>query len=105
MRFIFMKKQIQKRLHKHGGSKAVDLPSAFIKKLSNDRVNIEMKGDTIIIRGVSHLDNLEAEPNFQLFIECLLQDALKNPDKLTDIRKLWDSEWDDLLEGVIIDEE
>lgn len=96
---------MQKRLHKHGGSKAVDLPASFIKKLSSDVVNIEIKGESLIIRGETELDRLESDANFKFFIDCLMQDALKNPQRLKDIREIWDEEWEDLLKGVSTDDE
>ena len=97
--------RIQKRLHQHGGSKALDLPISFIKKLSTDTVSIEEKDDCLIIRPQSELTAMESDPLFTQFIQSLFLDAMKHPEKLKDLEEIWDDEWDDLLEGVPDDEE
>ncbi len=100
-----MGKHLQKRLHQHGGSKALDLPSSFVKKLSNDYVKIEERENCLIIHPECELTSMESDPHFAHFIECLLMDAMANPAKLKDAKEIWDAEWDDLLKGVSEDEE
>lgn len=39
-------------------------------------------------------------PQFQLFISAIFQNAMKNPNNLKDLEKVWDKEWDELLDGV-----
>lgn len=99
-----MKRTFQKRLHQHGGSKALDLPATFVRKMPTDYVDIEEREDCLIIRINSELDSLESEPLFTNFINTILADAMEHPEKLKDIREIWDSEWDDLLKGVSEDE-
>ena len=95
---------IRKRLHKHGGSKAIDLPNSFIKKLSSDYVEIIESEGKLIIQPESQLDRLEEEPLFEKFVHLLYEDALKNPLKLKDLKEVWGHEWDELLMGVRDDE-
>ncbi len=96
---------IQKRIHQHGGSKALDLPASFIKRLSSDVVFIEEKENCLIIRPQDNLTAMETDPLFSKFIQSLCIDALKHPEKLKDIETVWDEEWEDLLDGVSDEEE
>lgn len=96
---------LQKRLHQHGGSKALDLPSSFIRKLSTDFVLIEEKDNCLIVRPQDNLTAMESDPLFTQFIQSLFVDAMKHPEKLKDLEEVWDKEWDDLLDGVSDDEE
>lgn len=96
---------LQKRLHQHGGSKALDLPVSFVKKMSNDFVLVEEKGNCLIIRPQDELTAMESDPHFTQFIQCLFHDALKHPEKLKGLEEVWDAEWEDLLEGVSDDDE
>lgn len=43
---------------------------------------------------------MESDPCFSLFIEPLLQDAMKNPSQLKNLEEVWDKEWDELRSGV-----
>lgn len=95
---------LQKRLHQHGGSKALDLPVSFIKKMSTDFVLIEEKGNCLIIRPQDELTAMESDPLFTQFIQSLFLDAMKCSEKLKDLEEVWDNEWDDLLEGVSDDD-
>lgn len=96
---------LQKRLHQHGGSKAIDLPVSFIKKLSSDIVMIEERDNCLIIWPQEGLNAMEVDPIFKQFIQSILLDAMQHPEKLKDLEEVWDKEWDDLLEGVSDDEE
>jgi hypothetical protein len=62
----------KKKLFKHGGSKAVDLPmEAFA--------------------------NMESDAQFHLFLEALFQDAMEHPEQLKNLEEVWDEEWEELL--------
>lgn len=96
---------LQKRLHRHGGSKALDLPVGFVKKMSTDFVLIEEKEDCLVIRPQDGLTVMESDPIFTQFIHSLFLDAMKHPEKLKNLEEIWDAEWEDLLKGVSDDEE
>ena len=90
----------KKNLFTHGGSKAIDLPKeAFVDKLEKDEVTIEITEEGLFIP-FDHLTNMESDPQFQLFIEAIYQNAMKNPDQLKNLEEVWDKDWEDLLEGV-----
>lgn len=89
-----------KKLFKHGGSMAVSLPSEAVKKLRAEKVSIEIRNDGIFIPFELSHDTLETDPLFQTFVEAICKNALENPDQLLDSSKVWDSEWDNLLDGV-----
>jgi len=94
----------EKKLFKHGGSFAIDLPSDFAKN-AGDKVIIQYDSDTLIVRKNTDLDTIESEPEFKTFVKALLEDALKNPTKLKAMNQVWDKEWDELLKGVEVDHE
>ena len=97
---------MRKRLFSHGGSKAVDLPISFVRKLPSNSVRLEEKNGYLFITPDEDIfTSMESEPFFAQFIEALLLDAMSNSKKLKDIENVWDSDWDELLEGVIDDEE
>jgi virulence-associated protein VagC len=92
---------MRKKIFSHGGSKSVDLPMSFIYSLSSNYVNIEEQSDgTLLIRPVDELTSLESDPLFTQFLEALYLDTLKHPEKLKNIKEVWDEEWEQLLEGV-----
>lgn len=91
---------MQKKLFKHGGSYAVDLPMSFVRDLRSKTVVIESREDRIVIAPKRELDTIEQEPEFKTFVAALLQDALRRPAKLREAKEVWDKEWDDLLKGV-----
>lgn len=89
----------KRKLFNHGGSKAVNLPKEASKIFGNQEVIVEIRENGVFI----HLDtfaNLESDPNFNLFVDALIQDAMQNPDQLQDLEDVWDKEWDQLLKGV-----
>lgn len=94
----------EKKLFKHGGSLAVDLPKAFVKGKGIE-VIIKYDQEKIIIIPKSGLDNMESEPGFQTFIKALVADSLKHPEKLKDIHQVWDEEWDELLRDVPVEDD
>jgi len=95
-----MRSGIRKRLHRHGGSKAIDLPASFVKNLQTDYVTIEEKNGALIIRSMDELSSMESDPNFLHFIDCIYADALANPSKLVQLEEVWDEEWKNLLVDV-----
>ncbi len=94
----------EKKLFKHGGSFAIDLPGDFVKN-AGDRVIIQYDNETLIIRKNTDLDTIESEPEFKTFVKALLEDVFKNPKKLKEMNQVWDKEWDELLKGVEVDHE
>ena len=94
-----------KKLFKHGGSYAVDIPMDFVKRTGVTEVILESTPKGIRIRPKTELDNIETEPLFGEFIQALAVDAMKHPQKLHDVKEVWGKEWDELLKGVEADEE
>jgi len=95
---------IEKKLFKHGGSYAIDLPKEFVGA-GNTEIIIKYDKDRLIMVSKSKLDNIESEPEFKMFIQALVADSLKHPQKLQDMNKVWDKEWDVLLAGVDAEDE
>ena len=93
-----------KKLFKHGGSQAINLPREFSKNLTDNEVFIEVSPHEIVIRNKSKLDTIESEPHFATFIKAIARDAMKNPQKLRNLNEVWGSGWDKLLEGVSADD-
>ncbi len=89
-----------KKLFKHGGSYAVDIPINFVKQTGNYEVVLEITGSKLSIRHKSELDELESEPLFAGFIQAIVVDAMKHPEKLRQSGEVWDKEWNELLKGV-----
>ena len=95
---------IEKKLFKHGGSYALDLPKEFIKS-RNGKVIVKYDKNRLVIFSKDSLENLESEPNFKLFVKALVEDSLKHPEKLKDMNQVFDKEWDDLLKDVNVEHE
>lgn len=94
---------MKKKLFKHGGSYAVDLPVSFVRELGSRSVTVEVERGRIVISASRELDSIEAEPEFKAFVASLLRDAMKRPEKLRDAKDVWKKEWKDLLKGVPVD--
>lgn len=94
-----------RRLFKHGGSYALDIPMAFVKAAGTTEVILESAHKRLSIRPKTELDTIESEPLFAEFISALAVDAMKHPEKLHEVKEIWDKEWDELLKGVTADEE
>jgi len=94
-----------KKLFKHGGSYAVDIPMDFVKNIGTTEVILESTLKKLNIRPKTELDTMETEPMFAEFISALAVDAMKHPEKLHEAKDVWDKEWGELLKGVITDEE
>jgi virulence-associated protein VagC len=95
---------IEKKLFKHGGSYAVDLPKEFVGS-GNTEIIIKYDKDRLIIVSKNTLENIESEPEFKMFVQALVADSLKNPHKLQDMNGVWDKEWDALLKDVDAEDE
>ncbi len=93
-----------KKLFRHGGSYAIDLPMSFVRHSPAKEVLVEEEGDKIVLHHVSDLDTIESEPEFALFVRALMADALKHPGRMKQAKEVWDKEWDRLLKGVNADE-
>ena len=93
-----------KKLFKHGGSYAVDIPIDFIKQTKSHEVILEVVGQKINIRHKTELDTMESEPLFATFIQALAADAMKHPEKLRQAKEVWNKEWGGLLKGVTADD-
>lgn len=91
---------MKKKLFKHGGSYAVDLPASFVRELGSKTVELAMERDKVVIGARRDLDSIEDEPEFKLFIAALLHDAMKRPEKLRDAGDVWKKEWRELLKDV-----
>lgn len=94
-----------KKIFKHGGSYAVDLPINFIKHMECKEVILEYSPKKVSISPKTELDNIESEPMFSSFINALAADAMKCPEKLRDVKEVWDKEWDELLKDVSVNGE
>ena len=94
-----------KKLFKHGGSYAVDIPIEFIRQTGAKEVIIESTSKSIRIRPNTELDTIESDPLFSKFIHALAVDAMKHPERLHNVKEVWDQEWDELLKDVEIDED
>lgn len=96
---------MSRKLFKHGGSYAVDIPMDFVKRAGAKEVILESTPNQISIRPKTELDTIESEPLFSEFIHALAIDAMKHPERLRDAKEVWDEEWDELLKDVTGDEE
>lgn len=94
-----------RKLFKHGGSYAVDIPMDFVRSVGTTEVILESTPERLSIRHKTELDSIESDPLFTEFINALAVDAMKHPEKLHEAKRVWDKEWDELLKGVTIDEE
>ncbi|MCK5242120.1 hypothetical protein KAR34_06700 [bacterium] len=94
-----------RKLFKHGGSYAVDIPMEFFKNAGTKEVILESTPEKLSIRPKTELDTIESEHLFAGFINALAIDAMKHPEKLHSTKEIWDKEWDELLKGVVADEE
>ena len=94
-----------KKLFKHGGSYAVDIPIDFVKQSGCHEVIVEYRAKKLSIRPKTELETIESEPLFAHFVRALAIDAMKRPERLRSAKEVWDKEWDDLLKGIKADDE
>lgn len=95
----------ERKLFKHGGSYALDIPMDFVKAAGTTEFILECTSNQLSIRSKTELDTIELEPLFAEFISALAVDAMKHPEKLHTAKEVWDKEWDVLLKGVMDNEE
>lgn len=88
-----------KKLFKHGGSQAINIPKEFTKNLIDGEVLIAISPNEIVIRNKSQLDTIESDPHFETFIKAIAIDAMKHPQKLHDLQEVW-KDLDSLLKDV-----
>ena len=81
-----------RKLFKHGNSQAVTLPKEFVKAIKGSEVVIQSYQGAIIISAKSRLDTLENEPMFKTFIQAIVSDAMKNPERLRAPSDAWSPE-------------
>ncbi|MBL7073601.1 MAG: hypothetical protein ISS33_07560 [Candidatus Omnitrophica bacterium] len=98
-------KTIKRKLFKHGGSYAVDVPMDFVKSINTKEVILVVTSKGVKIRPKTESDTIESDPLFAGFINALSIDAMKHPERLHDAKETWDEEWDELLKGVSADED
>ena len=100
-------KPTSKKIFKHGGSYAIDLPKSYVDQIGPDAHVFLEQGEEgeLILRENTALDSIESEPEFAFFIQALAHDALSHPEKLTDVSETWGERWHELLEGVEVDDE
>lgn len=94
-----------RKLFKHGGSYAVDIPMEFVRHTGTIEVILERLPGRINIRPKTELDTIESEPFFTQFIHALAIDAMRHPEKLHGQKEVWDKEWGKLLKDVSDDKE
>lgn len=94
-----------RKLFRHGGSYAIDIPMSFVKNADTDEIIVETHDDELILRPKTELDTMESDPQFTKFVSALAADAMKHPEKLKGVKEVWGKEWDDLLKGVSDNEE
>lgn len=104
-REVYLMRMSTRKFFKHGGSYAIDIPIAFVKHADSNEVIIEENDNELIVRAKTELDTIESEPQFATFVSALVADAMKHPEKLKDVKAVWDKEWDDLLKDVSDDSE
>jgi len=81
-----------RKLFRHGNSKAVTLPKAFVDTVRGREVVIRYSPVGIMISTKSRLDTLEADPLFTSFVRAIATDAMKHPEKLRDPAEAWSPE-------------
>ncbi|MBI3296874.1 MAG: hypothetical protein HYZ75_01830 [Elusimicrobia bacterium] len=91
---------MKKKLFKHGGSYAVDLPVSFVRDLDSKTVTLRPSKNGLLIVPRGEFDTIEDAPEFKAFAETLLHDALSKPSKLKSREQVWGKDWDELLKGV-----
>ncbi len=68
----------------------------FIRSAGTTEVILESTPERLSIRHKTELDNIESYPLFAEFVNALVVDAMKHPEKLHEAKKVWDKEWDEL---------
>ena len=96
---------LTRKLFKHGHSKAITLPKAFVDTVKGREVVIRYSPEAVIISSKSRLDTLEAEPLFATFIQAIAAQAMRHPEKLRDPAEAWSPEVVKLFNAMPYDDE
>ena len=83
---------LTRKLFKHGHSKAITLPKAFVDTVKGREVVIRYSPEAVIISSKSRLDTLEADPLFATFLQAIAAEAMQHPEKLRDPAEAWSPE-------------
>ena len=83
---------LTRKLFKHGHSKAITLPKAFVDTVKGREVVIRYSPEAVIISSKSRLDTLEADPLFATFLQAIAVEAMQHPEKLRDPAEAWSPE-------------
>lgn len=79
----------QARLHRSGGSLSVVIPKAWLEDLGiHDKVELVRTNDGVFITPLRDRPSIEDEPEFAIFLDNLLKDALAQPGQLGDVGEL-----------------
>lgn len=92
------------RLRRTGGSQAVVLPKAWLRRLgATDEVDLVQTDEGILIAApVEELRSIEREPEFAHFLRFLLKDSLNRPEQLGDVGELTEGD-EELFRDVRLD--
>lgn len=91
------------RLHRTGGSLSVVIPKAWLDDLGiRDEVELVRSDQGVLITAPYPRTSIEDEPEFALFLNHLLKDALTHSEKLGDVGDLLEGT-KDLFDGVETD--
>ena len=91
------------KLHRTGGSLSVVIPKAWIEDLGiRDEVELVRSDVGVLITAPYLQPSIEDEPEFALFLNHLLRDALTHPETLGDVGELLEGT-KDLFDGVETD--
>ena len=96
---------LMRKLFKHGHSKAITLPKAFVDTVKGKEVVMEYSPQGVIISSKSRLDTLESEPLFATFIQALATEAMRHPERLRDPAEAWSPEVVELFKAMPHDDE
>ncbi len=96
---------LTRKLFKHGHSKAITLPKAFVDTVKGREVVIRYSTEAVIISSKSRLDTLEADPLFATFLQAIAAEAMRHPEKLRDPAEAWSPEVVKLFNAMPHDDE
>jgi antitoxin component of MazEF toxin-antitoxin module len=92
------------KLRRSGGSQAVVLPKAWLKRLgATDEVDLVQTDEGILIAAPAEVfHSIEQEPEFAEFLHFLLKDSLNRPEQLGDVGELTEGD-EELFRDVRLD--
>ena len=90
-------------LHRSGGSLSVVIPRRWLQDLGiEDKVDLIRSDEGILVVPPQEEASIEDEPEFAIFLNYLLKDALEHPEKLGDVGELL-AEGEGLFDGIETD--